>query len=475
MADGTAERACYFTEHHAMTKQSHSSNPLPELPGKPIQRYLDPLTRFMHVESSGGIVLLVCTIVSLALANSPLGEGFIKFWKTPVGFSLGGYEVIHPLYHWINDGLMAIFFFVIGLEVKREMVLGELRDLRRAALPIAAALGGMIVPAGVYLAMQWAQPAARGWGIPMATDIAFVVGCMALLGPKVPHSLRVMLLSLAIVDDIGAILVIAIGYTDSINFLALALGAGGVVLVVVLSRLGVRSVGVYTILGALVWFAVHESGIHATIAGVILGLLTPAHRWVSPGLFGSILDKAGRVFDGEDLSKTSEYTVLRHMETASREAISPLERLETSLHPWVGFVIMPLFALANACVPIDVSYGHLARGPGDCRRALDRQAVGDRGFQLRRRPARLGQDSRRCDVGNGHRRGIPRRDRFHHGHVHRRAGHEGRPGRVARPGQDRHPLRFGPRGRDRHGLPGRPDQVGPGERRRVVSPAGEMR
>ena len=339
-----------------MAKQSHSSNPLPELPNKPIQRYLDPLTRFMHVESSGGIVLLACTIVSLALANSPLGEGFIKFWKTQVGFSLGGYDVIHPLYHWINDGLMAIFFFVIGLEVKREMVLGELRDLRRAALPIAAALGGMIVPAGVYLAMQWGQPAARGWGIPMATDIAFVVGCMALLGPKVPHSLRVMLLSLAIVDDIGAILVIAIGYTDSINFLALGLGATGVVLVVVLTRLGVRSVGVYTILGTLVWFAVHESGIHATIAGVILGLLTPAHRWVSPGLFGSILDKAGRVFDGEDLSKTSEYTVLRHMETASREAISPLERLETGLHPWVGFVIMPLFALANACVPIDVSY-----------------------------------------------------------------------------------------------------------------------
>ncbi len=339
-----------------MAKHADTPNPLPELPEKPIQRYLDPLTRFLHIESAGGIVLLACTVLSLVLANSPVGESFIKFWKTSIGFTLGGYEVIHPLYHWINDGLMAIFFFVIGLEVKREMVLGELRDMRRAALPIAAALGGMIVPAGVFLAMQWGEPAAQGWGIPMATDIAFVVGCMALLGPKVPRSLRVMLLSLAIVDDIGAILVIAIGYTDSLNFVALGLGIAGVVLIVGLIRVGVRNFGVYTILGVLVWFAVHESGIHATIAGVVLGLITPARGWVSRGLLGSILDKAGRVFDGDDLSETSQYGLLRHMETASREAISPLERLETKLHSWVGFVIMPVFALANACVPIDVSY-----------------------------------------------------------------------------------------------------------------------
>lgn len=339
-----------------MAKHTNSRPPLPGLPEQPIQRYVDPLTRFMHIESAGGIVLLVCTVVSLVLANSPLGESFIKFWKTPIGFAIGNYQVIHPLYHWINDGLMAIFFFVIGLEVKREMVLGELRDVRRAALPIAAALGGMIVPASIFLALQWGEPGSRGWGIPMATDIAFVVGCMALLGPKVPHSLRIMLLSLAIVDDIGAILVIAIGYTDSINLIALALGVVGIAVVVMLARLGVRNIGVFTILGVLVWFAVHESGIHATIAGVVLGLLTPAERWVSRGLVGRIFDKAGRVLDGEELSASSEYHLLRHMETASREAISPLERLETKLHSWVGFVIMPVFALANACVPIQVSY-----------------------------------------------------------------------------------------------------------------------
>lgn len=339
-----------------MAEHSDSSDAFPGLPEQPIHRYVDPLTRFMQIESAGGIVLLACTMVSLGLANSPFGQAFVKFWKMPVGVAIGNYELTHPLYHWINDGLMVVFFFVIGLEVKREMVLGELRDLRKAALPITAALGGMVVPAVIFLTIQWGEPGSRGWGIPMATDIAFVVGCMTLLGPKVPRGLRVMLLSLAIVDDIGAILVIAIGYTDSINFVALGLGIAGIAVVVTLARLGVRNIGVYTILGMLVWFAVHESGIHATIAGVILGLLTPAESWVSRGLLSRIFDKAGRVVNGEDLSGSSEYRLLRHMEQASREAISPLERLESRLHSWVGFVIMPIFALANACVPIHVSY-----------------------------------------------------------------------------------------------------------------------
>ncbi|MHB8899020.1 MAG: Na+/H+ antiporter NhaA, partial [Thermoguttaceae bacterium] len=338
-----------------MARHADSPQPLPRFPEQPIRRYLGPLTRFLHVESAGGIVLLSCTIVSLALANSPVGDDFIRLWKTPLGFSFGSWQFIHPLYHWINDGLMAIFFFVIGLEVKRELVLGELRDPRRAALPIAAALGGMVAPAGIYLALQWGQPASRGWGIPMATDIAFVVGCMALLGPRFPHSLRVMLLSLAIVDDIGAILVIAVGYSDSIHVVALGSAAAGVATIVLLARLGVRSVGIYSLLGLLVWFSVHESGIHATIAGVVLGLLTPARSWVNPGLLGSILERAGQILRGDDPGEASHETMVRHLERASREAISPLARLEAALHPWVGFVIMPLFALANACVPVNPS------------------------------------------------------------------------------------------------------------------------
>jgi len=187
------------------------------VPREPIHRITEPIERFLHVEAASGVLLVVCTIIALVLANSAASEWYAALWKTKVGFSFGNFSMMYSMQHWINDGLMAIFFFVVGLEVKREMVVGELRDPKRAALPVAAALGGMIVPALIYFAMQSGGEAARGWGIPMATDIAFVVGCMALLGPRVPHILRVMLLSLAIVDDIGAILVIAIGYTESLN------------------------------------------------------------------------------------------------------------------------------------------------------------------------------------------------------------------------------------------------------------------
>ncbi len=193
------------------------------LPHEPIQRLLAPLSRFLHVEAAGGLLLLACATVALILANSGFADGFLGFWETRVGFSIGSFEMIHSLKHWINDGLMAIFFFVIGLEVKRELVLGELRDPRRAALPIAAALGGMIVPAGLYLMLQAGEPGQRGWGIPMATDIAFVVGCLAILGNRVPRGLRVLLLSLAIADDIGAILVIAVGYTETLYWTPLLL------------------------------------------------------------------------------------------------------------------------------------------------------------------------------------------------------------------------------------------------------------
>jgi len=256
---------------------AHES-PLPDLPKEAVGRLTAPIARFMHVEAAGGVVLLLATLAALALANSPLADGFLAFWKTKLGFSIGSFSMEHSLKHWINDGLMAIFFFVIGLEVKRELVLGELRDLKAATLPIVAALGGMIVPAALYLGLQAGQPGESGWGVPMATDIAFVVGCMAVLGNRVSKSLRVLLLSLAIVDDIGAILVIAIGYTDALSVAWLMRGFGGILVVLFLGRIGVRNVGVYAVLGALVWLAFHESGVHATIAGVILGLITPAKR-----------------------------------------------------------------------------------------------------------------------------------------------------------------------------------------------------
>ena len=199
-----------------------------DLPQERIHRLVGPLLRFMHVEAAGGIVLLAATLAALALANSPLSEDFLALWKTKVGFSWGEFEMQYSLKHWINDGLMGIFFFVVGLEVKRELVLGELRDPRRAALPFAAALGGMIAPAALYLALMTGTPEARGWGIPMATDIAFAVGCLAIVGTRVPPSLRIVLLSLAIVDDIGAILVIAVGYTDQLDLGMLALSGAGI-------------------------------------------------------------------------------------------------------------------------------------------------------------------------------------------------------------------------------------------------------
>lgn len=330
-----------------------SETPRPQLPRELVHRFTEPVVRFLHVEAASGVVLLICTLAALVLANSPWADAFLGFWKTPIGFHIGGFEANHYLAHWINDGLMAIFFFVIGLEVKREIVVGELRDIRRAALPIAAALGGMVFPAGVYLLLQHDGPAVRGWGIPMATDIAFVVGCMAVLGNRVPHGLRVMLLSLAIADDIGAILVIAIGYTESLDYAALAWAFAGVLTVMAAARIGVRGFLLYDVLGVLIWFAFHESGVHATIAGVILGLITPARSYISEGLFGQILARAGDVFRGEGWrDEPHRAEKLRQLRLAARETVSPLEYLETSLHPWVGFVIMPVFALANAGVPV---------------------------------------------------------------------------------------------------------------------------
>jgi NhaA family Na+:H+ antiporter len=327
-----------------------------ELPQAPIGRLVGPFTRFLHVEAASGIVLLLFTAAALALANSPLADGFLGIWKTSLGIEVGDFQLRHSLKHWINDGLMAVFFFVIGLEVKREIVLGELRDIRRAALPIAAAIGGMVVPAAIYLSLQAGQPAERGWGIPMATDIAFVVGCMAVLGSRIPHGLRVLLLSLAIADDIGAILVIAIGYTDAIHWGALAWGLVGIAGVSALARLGVRSFPIYTALGAGVWFAFHESGIHATIAGVVIGLMTPARAYLSESLFGQILSQATQVLRGGGFGSLSDRAGrVRRFQRAARELISPVEFLEGVLHPWVAFLIMPLFAFANAGVPFELS------------------------------------------------------------------------------------------------------------------------
>jgi NhaA family Na+:H+ antiporter len=324
------------------------------LPAKPIDRVVEPVVRFLHVESASGVVLLLFTLVALVLANSAAAESFLSIWKTPVGIFVGAFDMRHSIKHWINDGLMVIFFFVVGLEVKRELVLGELRELRTAALPVAAALGGMVVPAVLYLALQWNQPGHRGWAIPMATDIAFVVGCLAILGTRVPRSLRILLLTLAIADDVGAILVIALGYSSELDWSALAWGLLGIGLVMLLARVGVRSITLYVLFGLGIWLGFHESGVHATIAGVILGLLTPVRPWINEGFLARFIETVADVLQGNGWQDAQErQNVLRTVERALRETISPLERLEATLHPWVSFVVMPLFAFANAGVPIN--------------------------------------------------------------------------------------------------------------------------
>lgn len=321
------------------------------LPSRPIDRLARPLARFLHIEATSGILLMICTAVAIGLANSPWADAYLGFWKTPVHLQFGSLHFDHSLRHIINDGLMALFFFVIGLEVKRELAHGALSDVRRATLPIAAALGGMIVPAGIYISLQYGQPAVRGWGIPMATDIAFVVGCLALLGSRVPNSLRVLLLSLAIVDDIGAIIVIAVGYTEQLDGRYLMLAVGVICIVQLLSTLGVRRFPPYIIAGLIAWFAFHESGVHATLAGVILGLMTPTKATIVPERFRTYLNQTSEAFAGSHWAAAGQRGErVRTLQRLTRETISPQEYLEMALHGWSSYLVIPLFALANAGV-----------------------------------------------------------------------------------------------------------------------------
>jgi NhaA family Na+:H+ antiporter len=321
----------------------------------PIHRLTTPVRRFLQVEAASGAVLLLCAVVALAVANSPLGPAFHHFWQTKLGVTLNGWELVKPMEWWVNDGLMTVFFFVVGLEIKRELAAGELNTPRKAALPVVAAVGGMLVPAGVYLAFGHTGPALRGWGIPMATDIAFVVGVMAAFGKRVPFGLKIFLLSLAIVDDMGAVLVIAVAYTEHLNLGMLAAAGGGFAVTVLLNQLGVRAVAVYAVVGAATWLATYQSGIHPTIAGVLLGLLTPYRAWLGRDTLRLALDDvAGRLNDRTDEAELApaDVAILRY---AAREAVAPLQRLEDRLHPWVGFVIMPVFALANAGVEVNAA------------------------------------------------------------------------------------------------------------------------
>lgn len=326
---------------------------LSRLPRVPADRLTKPFMRFLRIEAMAGAVLLLSTLLALVLANSPWSPSFLALWDIHAGIRLGDVEISRSLKHWINDGLMTLFFFVIALELKRELVLGELRDPRVAALPVAAAVGGMLAPVTVFLLILGNAAGASGWGTVMSTDTAFVIGCLAVLGSRIPQDLRLFLLSLAIFDDVGAILVVTVGYGSALNLPALVVAGAGLVAVAAIARLGVRSIPVYFAMGGGIWLAFDASGIHATVTGVILGLMTPARSWVSDRRLHAILDRVIAYPPGDHWSSDAAARHdLNKAGIATREALSPIERLEIALHPLVAFGILPLFALANAGVPM---------------------------------------------------------------------------------------------------------------------------
>ncbi|MCB0346111.1 MAG: Na+/H+ antiporter NhaA, partial [Bdellovibrionales bacterium] len=320
-------------------------------PDRPILRISKPLARFLHVESNSGIFLMLCALAALGFANSTLAKEFAAFWKQTVviGFA-DGFHLSYPLYYWVNDALMAIFFFVIGLEIKREITIGQLSTREQLALPVIAAVGGAMVPACIYLSLQFGQAGEAGWGVPMATDIAFVVGCLALLGSRVPRGLKMLLLALAIVDDILAVLIIALFYTEQLYFTWLAWSAAGFLFVVLLQRLDVRSVWIYSIVGAFSWVCMLKSGVHPTVTGVILGLMTPITALIDPEQLKKILEKSLKEIENSAGYKRRE--LINELEFLVSESVSPVERIESALHTWVAYVVMPIFALANAGVAI---------------------------------------------------------------------------------------------------------------------------
>jgi Na+:H+ antiporter, NhaA family len=314
-----------------------------------------PLERFLAIEAASGILLLLAAAVALALANSPWAEAYAHFWHTPVGVRLGSFSFERSLEWVVNDGLMVVFFFVVGMEIRREVHHGELSDWRRAALPVAAALGGMLAPAALYLLVAGGPETHAGWGVPMATDIAFALGVLALLGSRVPPALRVLLLALAVIDDLGAILVIAAFYSSGIAVSGLAVAALGFCGILAMQRFGVRSKFAYIAPAVVAWAGVYAAGIHPTIAGVIIGLLTPVRAWLGPDGFINGVQRELNVLSASDHSNADPQElslILGNIELARREALSPAESLIASLHPWVAFGIMPVFALANAGVHV---------------------------------------------------------------------------------------------------------------------------
>lgn len=343
---------------------------------KTFKRAMTPFEDFVHKETSSGILLMICAVAAIIIANSPLFPLYDQILHTKITIGGGSFSMTHTLHHWINDGLMVLFFFVVGLEVKREILIGELSNPRQAVLPISAAIGGMVVPALFYFMLNSSGDAARGWGIPMATDIAFALGVIALLGKRVPKPVIPFLLSLAIVDDLGAVMIIAVFYTDTIHLGALGFAGGCLAFLVFLNMASVRAPLPYLFIGFLMWIAMMKSGVHATLAGVLTALTIPARSSCDATVFVERMTMLTRDFidqinldDRNDaelniLKNSQKQLILAAYEDTIQKMESPMQHLEHNLHVWVSFLIVPLFALANAGIPIDFGeLGSIARHP----------------------------------------------------------------------------------------------------------------
>ncbi len=320
-------------------------------------KIIGPFERFLRQTTAGGVVLMVMTLLTLIVASSPWGDAYRHLWDTPVRIGIGPENLEMSLHVWVNEGLMALFFLLVGLELKREIMVGELATLRRAALPVAGAIGGMLAPALIYFLINASGPAKAGWGVPMATDIAFSVGILVLLSWRIPRNLIIFLTALAIADDLGAVLVIALFYTQTIDLNLLGAAIGLIGIMFLCNRAGIRSPLPYAVLGILLWLALLKSGIHATLAGVILAFTIPARPMCTRHQYDEELDKMKKALGARaDNSEENEaplavnrmYAIAEHLEKASSAVQSPQQRMEHRLSPWVTFGVIPLFAMANA-------------------------------------------------------------------------------------------------------------------------------
>ena len=336
---------------------------------RPIALALTPLQEFVRTSVSGIGLLLAGAVLALVLANTPLSEGYTRFWETHLTVGVPGFEISEPLRRWVNDALMAIFFFLLGLEIKREVLVGELRSPRQAALPIAAALGGAVVPALLYLVFNLGGEGMRGWGVPIGTDTAFALGILSLLGSRVRPVLLVFLTAETIVDDIIAVLVIAVFYTETISWPALGVAAVLMLVLALANHAGINHLGVYAVLGVAVWLAVFESGVHGTIAGVLVAMAIPSRAWINPSAF---LTRSRQLLDEFErscriapsiLTNETQQGVARAVEQLSMQVETPMTKLEHRLNPWVAFGILPIFALANAGIPVLSGLGAALTNP----------------------------------------------------------------------------------------------------------------